>query len=492
MSDRPHRSGPGKSAPGSGDRFQLALSIAHLHDGLKDGLSRFSQPSRVALIYALEAEDPVRIFDPQHLLRGHEPKLREIFLDSQVWRKQGVRYSRSGYFIPDKSQEMLLSGLVSCGGWSPSPFYQFWFTEHHPDMCSIGPTRCWLEHASWLLSQDLATKRVMNVGASGYILQECATHAIRDFIVDERTRLLGWDTGLRIYPLLDAVLAISKTPEEGKWPKGDLVFVEPRVLGQVRFLAKFPEMERPVLENSKHVRKLLQSVEHSSRKLVSDGNTVVGIATGSIPEGSVLAHFRGGYGFLSIDFDLVCSFFDGSFHSTTRKAKLVHLEEILLESNIDPVNGHLLFQIVASLVHGAEEMKHGCTLVIDLKNGPRELAGQRLEWPLDLQQSQNLELAKSLAKVDGALHIGRDLHLHGFACLLDGTTVPGENRARGARFNSALRFTSGRDDLVVVVVSSDRPVSIIQGGIELTAQCEWKPVTGTTSMPPTLTEWLEE
>ena len=26
------------------------------------------------------------------------------------------------------------------------------------------------------------------------------------------------------------------------------------------------------------------------------------------------------------------------------------------------------------------------------------------------------------------------------------------------------------------MVSSDRPVSVIEGGMELTAQCEWKPV----------------
>jgi hypothetical protein len=41
------------------------------------------------------------------------------------------------------------------------------------------------------------------------------------------------------------------------------------------------------------------------------------------------------------------------------------------------------------------------------------------------------------------------------------------------------------------VVSSDRPVSVIQGGVELSAQCEVKPISGTKSSPPTIEEWLK-
>jgi hypothetical protein len=93
--------------------------------------------------------------------------------------------------------------------------------------------------------------------------------------------------------------------------------------------------------------------------------------------------------------------------------------------------------------------------------------------------------------VDGALHIGHDSNLYGFACLLDGKAVPGENRARGARYNSAVRFTAANDDIIVIVVSSDRPVSIIQRGIELTARCSWTPLPGRAPEPPTLEEWLK-
>ncbi|MGB6012434.1 MAG: DNA integrity scanning protein DisA nucleotide-binding domain protein, partial [Desulfobacterales bacterium] len=122
---------------------------------------------------------------------------------------------------------------------------------------------------------------------------------------------------------------------------------------------------------------------------------------------------------------------------------------------------------------------------------PIEIAGQKSEQALDLRQERFLKLSESLAKLDGALHIGADLKLHGFACLLDGHAIPGEDRARGARFNSALRFTAENTNLIVVVVSGDRPISVIQEGVELNAQCEWKPVLGCIAPPPTLEHFIE-
>ena len=118
---------------------------------------------------------------------------------------------------------------------------------------------------------------------------------------------------------------------------------------------------------------------------------------------------------------------------------------------------HGLFRVVNEIVHEAAKEMHGCTLVIDLSPEPAELSGQQLENPVDLQEQHLLELAKALAKLDGALHLRGDLHLHGFACLLHGSAIKGEDRARGARFNSALRFSAEHPQVIIVVVSSDRP-----------------------------------
>jgi DNA integrity scanning protein DisA with diadenylate cyclase activity len=119
-----------------------------------------------------------------------------------------------------------------------------------------------------------------------------------------------------------------------------------------------------------------------------------------------------------------------------------------------------------------------------------EIAGQDLERSLDLKDPLMMELAQSLAMVDGALHIGADLELYRFGCLLDGHSVGTEDRARGARFNSAIRFTAERPGVIVVVVSSDRRVYVIQEGVEINAQCRWSPVSGCPVMPPTIEAWL--
>lgn len=461
-------------------------------DGLRDGLSHFSGPSRAAMVFAMRSDSPMFIFDPQNLLSGHEPRLKELYVENQEWRTRpsihrgSLKYS---HITPEKNLQM--TGLISYGGRSGSVYYQMWFTEHHPDMCSIGPTERWLEHAVWRFSHDMASESTFYTGISGSFLREYATHAVRDDVVDRMNVLLGWDTRLRIYPILDAILELSRTREEGAWPRGELVFVEPQALAHIRFLAHFSPTEQPTMGNIKHVRKLLAAVEQSSLKLVSDGRCVAGITVDRLPDFSITADFRGGHGFLKVVDDRVCSFADGTYQSTTRRANLVHLEEALLESDLDPETGTTVFKIIAALVLQAEDKKHGATLVLDLNPSPVIISGQCFDRALDLREPAILDLAKSLLRVDGALHIGADMHLHGFACLLDGRTIVGEDRARGARYNSALRFTAEHADIIVVVVSSDRPVSIIQSGVEVSAACQWKPMSCHIVKPIHLDRWVD-
>jgi hypothetical protein len=467
------------------------LCLFHTLDGLRDGLSHFSGASRAAVIYAVRPDDPIYVYDPQHLLHDHAPKLKKLYLDSNEWREKAAdisRIVRSGHVLPEKNLQ--LTGLISFGGRSHSIFYQMWFTEHHPDMCSIGPTECWLEHATWLLSHDFAGKDPLYANNCGYVLRYYATHAVRDYIIDQMNIRLGWDSSLRVFPILDTVLGISNTREEGEWPQGKLIFTEPHMFSEIEFIIRFPDKEQPSLNNLKHVRKLLLTVENSDRKLISDGKIIVGIATGNMEKFHMVADFKGPHGFLSLNNDLVCSFSDGSFHSSTYQARLVEVEEILLEAKIDPLIKHDLFQIISRIVHTAEDGKYGCTLVIDFNDEPVKISGQKLEPPIDLRETGFLEFSESLSKVDGALHIGADLKLHGFACLLDGRAIPVEDRARGARFNSALRFTAEHNNLIIIVVSADRPVSIIQEGVELNAQCELKPVSSCADSPPSLEKWL--
>ena len=459
--------------------------------GLRDGLTLFTGYSRTAVIFTLTPLDKLYICDPQNLMRGYEPILKSIYISNTQWRDSLGSEEELPYNHIKCQENLQLDGLISYGGSSSPVFYQMWFTEHHPNICSISPTECWLEHAVLRLSHDIANDSSLYTGISGSFLKEYAGHAVRDCIVDRAGARLGLDVQIRIYPLLDAVLGISKTNEEGKRPFGSLTFVEPRSLQDVYFLTKFDSSEQPLLTNLKHVRKLLQTVEYSNRALISNGVSIVGIAKKPIEPFHITADFHGKFGFLSVDDDKVCSFQDGSYSSDTHRAKLFEMEEALLDFDLEPSTRVDLFKIVSSLVHTAEDKMFGCTFVMDLADSPISIAGQSLTPPIDLRQPNKLELAAGLAKVDGALHISADLHLHGFACLLDGPQVKNEDRARGARYNSALRFTSQHRDVIVVVVSSDRPVSIFLQGEEIINRYSNASVTTCALYSTPLEEWLE-
>ncbi|MCP4720016.1 MAG: DNA-binding protein [Desulfobacteraceae bacterium] len=459
------------------DASYKKLCIANILNGVTEGLSKYSRPTRVALIFAVEPDDPISIFDPQGLLRGHESKLEDLFFaPDSCWRhrvKENISNQPKGLLISENDLE--LSGLISHGGSSGDFFYQMWFTEHHPDMCSIHPTERWLEQAASLLVHDYNTKSAP-INSSDYVLKNYSLQAIADYIVDVRDKHLGFDNKIQVPPILNDILNISKTREEGAWARGILFFTDPGRIEDIDFLTKIQKHERPVVSNVKHIRKLLLAVEKSERKLVSDGDTIIGITDSPLPDYAIAAEFKGDYGFLKTGEEKIASFFDGSFHSTTREAKLVELEELLLDSDMDTQASSTLFNLVSRLVHKAGHARHGCTLVIDLNETPNRLSGHVLDPPLSLLNPKNVDLACSLLRIDGAVHLTAKTNIHGFACLLDGSTVTWENMARGARYNSALRFSACNPRIIVVVVSADRPVSIIYNGIEINAFRQWRPV----------------
>jgi hypothetical protein len=467
------------------------LCLYNILDGLKRGLTKFSGPSRVALIYAIDPDEPLRILDPQDLLFGHQPYIKKYFVSTNEWR-QNLPETGQVFFDHTLSQRLDLDDVISLGGRSRGCAYQMWFTERHPDLCSAGPTSHWLEFALLQLSQSLVVQDVLSLDAASYLLFEMALHAVHDYISDKRLRIIDSESDLNVYNLLDVVIQISKTPEEGAWARGCLAFVERANMSDIHFLFRFPKNECPRLDNYKHVRKLLQAVEHSGRTLISDGESITGIAVGEMPPGSLSAEFHGRRGILNLDGKAACSFSDGTFHSTNYQPSIDALQDALLKWRFNPAQLRKLFMCINRIVAVAIERNYGCGVIIDPNKRPLNLSGQTLDAPIDLNIDANLDLASALAKVDGVLHMDADLKLHAFACLMDGASLPREDRSRGARYNSALRFTAKHPELIVVVVSSDRPVSIIQGGTNLSKTHAWPAIPKTLRLPPTLKQWLEE
>uniref|UniRef100_A0A7C4AAU7 DNA-binding protein n=1 Tax=Fundidesulfovibrio putealis TaxID=270496 RepID=A0A7C4AAU7_9BACT len=468
------------------------ISARNVLEGLRQGLSRFSGPSRAALVMAETRESPLVVHDPRRLLRGHEPKLAKVFQESDHWRSGAPdTMAMKPFGQAAWADKLHLTGLICSGGYSQPLFYQLWFTELHPNMCSTGPTERWLEHAVWLLAHDFASEGAFFTSASKHALEAFEHHAVRNHLFLELSQGLGRPPHLPLYPILESVLNVSITREEGQRPVGRMIFIEPAEAENVPWLVRFPAHERPNLRNAKHVRKLLLSVEHSQRRLVSDGEHVLGIS-GMLDGMSarLTADFQDRFGFLRLGGRPVCSFVDGMYQSTTRRPNLVVLEEALLELETEPDQGNTVFHIVSSIVDEARREGFGCTVVLDMHSSLPDLPGQHIAPHLDLRDPQMLDLAKSLAKLDGALHLSGAGMLRAFGCLLDGKAVESEDRSRGARFNSALRFTAMHADIVVVVVSADAPVFVFQSGVQLNAMCDLEQEDEIDFSPPTLENWL--
>lgn len=460
--------------------------------GVREGLSRFSGPSRVAVIYALKPGDPLSIIDPQNLLRGYESRLRSMYKGVKPWFCEGKECKTGKLYENIQPQnDPQLDGIICEGGSSATFFYQMWFTDHHPNLCSLLPTEYWLRHAILRLSHDLQNDHALYTGISGKFLREYASHAIRECLADVALDVFGLDLSPYISPILETILGISRTNEEGHRPFGILTFINPREMNRVRFLARFAGPDLPRLGNYKHVRKLLQSVEKSGNSLISDGTKILGVAHPPSDCFALSAEYLGRQGFLSMAGELICSFRDGRYSSNTFKAKLFEVEEALLDFNFSADQNHDIFCVVASLVREAESCGFGCSIVVDLAPEPESLAGQSLETPIDLRDPENLALAMALAKVDGALHIKADLKLYSFACLLDGFRVPEEDRARGARYNSALRFTAQHPESIIIVVSSDTAVSVFQQGRVLHKIPASEPYADCWISPMPLSSWLK-
>jgi len=460
--------------------------------GVKDGLTQYSGPSRVAVIFRLTRQEELFVCDPLDLLRGHESKIYTTFFDKNNTPDQTAQHFQDRpYHQIDKISNIELDGVISVGGQSGPVMYQMWFTEHHPEILSTGPTERWLEHATLRFSHDMANDRDLYSGISGRFLREYATHAVNDHIMHELERFSSTHSHFEVYPILNAILGISKTREETKSPHGDLVFIEPGNIDSLDFLARFHHHEQPPLHNHKHARKLLQAVQKFRNQLVSDGVNIIGISRGRIQRFRITADFRGLFGFLRVNGQSICSFADGTYSSATHQAKLFQVEEGLLDYNLDSTTRSSLFHIVSSIVHYAETEHFGCAIVLDLNRPMIQTAGQNLEDQLDLERSNLLDLACDLARVDGALQIGSDRHLHRFACLLDGPSIATEDRARGARYNSALRFTAQNPHTIIIVVSADRPVSVIRNGMEYNGPSSLIPASTSAIEPQPLTKWLK-
>ena len=113
------------------------------------------------------------------------------------------------------------------------------------------------------------------------------------------------------------------------------------------------------------------------------------------------------------------------------------------------------------IVQAAKESGQGATIVVsqDPEAETARLSGEGMPIEPDYLDP---EAIVRLGSVDGAVIIGPDGRCHAFGVILDGVANGGGDRARGSRFNSAVRYqnmeTAGS---MIIVISDDGTIDLL-------------------------------
>ena len=115
---------------------------------------------------------------------------------------------------------------------------------------------------------------------------------------------------------------------------------------------------------------------------------------------------------------------------------------------------------LVELVRTAETEKHGTLLVISAKasDESQRLSGQGT--PIEPTKMTS-KLLSRLTSIDGAIMLGVDGTCHAIGTILDGVACSSGDPARGARYNSAIRYVEHAGSCLAVVVSEDGGVDFI-------------------------------
>lgn len=124
-------------------------------------------------------------------------------------------------------------------------------------------------------------------------------------------------------------------------------------------------------------------------------------------------------------------------------------------------------ELLSNVVKEAVKQRHGTMLIITTpEHAAKEavrLAEQSmpLEKPLSLLDSTVKKVISHISGIDGAILLDTQGRVHSFAVILDGLAIEGKgDSARGARYNSAIRYieADNSNKVLAVIISEDKSI----------------------------------
>lgn len=115
---------------------------------------------------------------------------------------------------------------------------------------------------------------------------------------------------------------------------------------------------------------------------------------------------------------------------------------------------------VFELIECAAKQKHGTMLVLTHKASEEAARLGNQSTPIEPIHLTK-ELIYNLTTIDGAILISPDGICHAIGVVLDGIASPKGDPARGARYNSAIRYIAVNPDSLAVVISEDGTIDLV-------------------------------
>jgi hypothetical protein len=261
--------------------------------------------------------------------------------------------------------------------------------------------------------------------------------------------------------LYDVCNVISTMTYEGADGIGGML-IAPRDHGEVR-----PDLslQRPAsLRDYRTVRKLLEISDGGLFLLCGDGE-VYGFGrsaapAGAAPAGLFLVAFTGQHRWrLSLGPRVLMEVSYGQPHLPKERLNALDFQRTV--ERTFPAMGGDAVETLWSLVSAATEQRHG-TMVVVSTGAALEAARLGTQAIATAATLLTPTLMRLITAIDGAVLIDPDNRCHAIGAILDGLATEAGDPARGARYNSAIRYVaSSQHACLAIVVSEDGMINVV-------------------------------
>lgn len=471
---------------------------AHLHNNIRyyfpalaEGLRNyFSKSIRIAVGFREDTADAQAfIYDPHGLVEDrYRSDLKSGSLPSQSlagcqpWNPRGKVLAVRPANMPQGLADVVV--LLEIPHWSVNDDPMIGWAERFADYIGRNATR--VDSYNTLLhfaphAVQNATRKVFYGGVGSQVSGRGLLHVIA--------------------PYLSRLCEVAGRREEGHLPSGEMIAGDYQQLVNCNARQLVPTIP---LENAKHLRKALQMAPSGVLAACADEEMLGFLDPANLPPRYVRVSLNG-TGVAAINAK-------GTNDATQTKIGFYRkgrFSGVPLNPDTNVIAEDLQFygqQIgialapavasgIANLACEATSEGHGAMLVVGDDYQRLAGQGQGVDPPLDVTSQSDLDQLVAMSTVDGAVFIRPDGEVPCAAVLVDGNATPNYDPSRGARHNSAIRYTASDPNAIILAISEDGPYSIFVDGQDVSAAPQLShPVSTRSNNPqlPNITEYWSD